>query len=734
MASPCQMSHHYFSTQTRYEESKSAYGRTGRAIATIFDGHGTKSRQHPIFDKMTDSHPLLVYVRHSSEVWVKLRGLLESICNRSILAHPVTTEEDNVWEQLSLAKESVVNIIPSNFIGNIISTSPKRWIRWRITDYFAPEALDVLNPCLSWIMPEIDEDATNEAIVKLGTITNIKERNCPFCKFATQILVPEFDANGSMSSVLIFTCTLHEQFGSSADGSQAASIGQVKSVSRQTLTKNIWIMVSRDSTNMFIPLGPISCSIAQAEHSHKFSHLNEAQDVLEQIPYRRNVGRFKQVLDGYGASEARDTKNLTPAPAEINIKSPEDLKTKSIREKSALAKVSGRISRRGKTIVAKVASALHYNSEASSTRKNPLKTLLIDAQDAMQVTKHLGKRFLWVDTLCIVQDDESHRIKQLRHMDAIYKSAYITIVAWTVTSAISSSAGTQSLGFANCKTFSALEAMIEDGNNGGNDDEIPRLQTDVKSQAQKLRSYMRLVEQYTSLSLTYRSDRLNTLYGLFAQMKPHTDPMNYGLPLSLTWNPKPDSTPATHNVPFPSRSRAGWEGEISFSRCFANEIKARLGRIEASAKMKSRRHLFSSSEATHPSSGGASLPEIDNKNCKILHFTTETVNGSDILLVPGETEEYHSIVARSAVGDKAPEVGSQGRVSSGYISIEKYKNEGSQYEFIRIANGDDDGQDFSVNTMLIAWKKDVAERVCTCNFSKAAWEKADRSLKEIHLQ
>ena len=50
-------------------------------------------------------------------------------------------------------------------------------------------------------------------------------------------------------------------------------------------------------------------------------------------------------------------------------------------------------------------------------------------QDAITVTSELGCRFLWVDVLCIIQDDEVHTAKEIALMPRIYESAYATIIA-----------------------------------------------------------------------------------------------------------------------------------------------------------------------------------------------------------------------------------------------------------------------------------------------------------------
>lgn len=50
-------------------------------------------------------------------------------------------------------------------------------------------------------------------------------------------------------------------------------------------------------------------------------------------------------------------------------------------------------------------------------------------RDAMSLTRDVGERYLWVDSLCIVQDDVVHKQDQLNRMSSIYANAYATIVA-----------------------------------------------------------------------------------------------------------------------------------------------------------------------------------------------------------------------------------------------------------------------------------------------------------------
>ncbi|KAH8676575.1 heterokaryon incompatibility protein-domain-containing protein [Tricladium varicosporioides] len=50
-------------------------------------------------------------------------------------------------------------------------------------------------------------------------------------------------------------------------------------------------------------------------------------------------------------------------------------------------------------------------------------------EDAISFVKELGKRYLWVDSLCINQGREDHKSRQIGLMCSIYQGAYATIVA-----------------------------------------------------------------------------------------------------------------------------------------------------------------------------------------------------------------------------------------------------------------------------------------------------------------
>ncbi|KAF2804856.1 HET-domain-containing protein [Mytilinidion resinicola] len=50
-------------------------------------------------------------------------------------------------------------------------------------------------------------------------------------------------------------------------------------------------------------------------------------------------------------------------------------------------------------------------------------------EDAIFVVKHLGLRFLWIDRYCIIQDNKEDVIRHMGVMDLIYNHAFVTIVA-----------------------------------------------------------------------------------------------------------------------------------------------------------------------------------------------------------------------------------------------------------------------------------------------------------------
>ncbi|KAF2654018.1 HET-domain-containing protein, partial [Lophiostoma macrostomum CBS 122681] len=50
-------------------------------------------------------------------------------------------------------------------------------------------------------------------------------------------------------------------------------------------------------------------------------------------------------------------------------------------------------------------------------------------QDAVHVAWELGQKYLWVDSMCLIQDDEEDKAREMAQMPQIYNSAVVTILA-----------------------------------------------------------------------------------------------------------------------------------------------------------------------------------------------------------------------------------------------------------------------------------------------------------------
>ncbi|KAI9695283.1 MAG: hypothetical protein M1820_008745 [Bogoriella megaspora] len=56
-------------------------------------------------------------------------------------------------------------------------------------------------------------------------------------------------------------------------------------------------------------------------------------------------------------------------------------------------------------------------------------------EDAMTFVKMLGKRYLWVDSVCIQQENHAEKLAQIGIMSSIYRGSYLTIIALSGSSA-----------------------------------------------------------------------------------------------------------------------------------------------------------------------------------------------------------------------------------------------------------------------------------------------------------
>ncbi|KAF2267456.1 HET-domain-containing protein [Lojkania enalia] len=76
--------------------------------------------------------------------------------------------------------------------------------------------------------------------------------------------------------------------------------------------------------------------------------------------------------------------------------------------------------------------------------------------DACTVTRSIGERYLWVDSLCIVQNSDIDRHDQILRMDAVYSSAILTIAAGS-----GAHANTGLPGISTLRRFAQYRAQID---------------------------------------------------------------------------------------------------------------------------------------------------------------------------------------------------------------------------------------------------------------------------------
>jgi hypothetical protein len=81
-----------------------------------------------------------------------------------------------------------------------------------------------------------------------------------------------------------------------------------------------------------------------------------------------------------------------------------------------------------------------------------LEELAQTLRDAIDVTRKLGIRYLWVDALCIIQDNVTDKSREIERMGKVYKNATVTIAA--------ASASRVSEGFLYPETPSFMQASL----------------------------------------------------------------------------------------------------------------------------------------------------------------------------------------------------------------------------------------------------------------------------------
>jgi hypothetical protein len=69
------------------------------------------------------------------------------------------------------------------------------------------------------------------------------------------------------------------------------------------------------------------------------------------------------------------------------------------------------------------------NEKERRTQGFPIADLALTFRDAITVTRELGQRYLWIDSLCIIQDNPRDWETESKKMEAVFQHAYYTIAA-----------------------------------------------------------------------------------------------------------------------------------------------------------------------------------------------------------------------------------------------------------------------------------------------------------------
>ncbi len=130
--------------------------------------------------------------------------------------------------------------------------------------------------------------------------------------------------------------------------------------------------------------------------------------------------------------------------------------------------------------------------------------------DAIALVRALGERYLWVDAICIVQDDRDSKMQDIERMDLIYSRAFATLVALAGTDAAAGLPGVR----AKTRRPQQVETLILDA---GSEDLDLTLEADVGSSTGPAREKvtLRFVAAPPPLHLTLQTSRWHSRGGRF---------------------------------------------------------------------------------------------------------------------------------------------------------------------------------------------------------------------------
>lgn len=234
-------------------------------------------------------------------------------------------------------------------------------------------------------------------------------------------------------------------------------------------------------------------------------------------------------------------------------------------------------------------------------------------RDAVTVSRYLGFRYLWIDALCIVQDDERDWLQEAAKMASVYRNSSCTISTHAAydddegflhvrrrrqeqsISLLVTASGLSQRGWVfqerilsrRLLHFTAKGLFLEDASGFQNPDgSTPAMDLYNPWKDNKINledshhdscGWYRLIERFTACHLTYETDRLPAVLGLSKCLGEQLDDGHYlwglwsrSIHQGLLWvntdrNPKKlVHGPNSANGAAPSWSWGGWTGQVRF--------------------------------------------------------------------------------------------------------------------------------------------------------------------------
>ena len=317
-----------------------------------------------------------------------------------------------------------------------------------------------------------------------------------------------------------------------------------------------------------------------------------------------------------------------------------------------------------------------YNSGSISADDEAIPRTI---QDAILLTANLGEKYLWVDSLCICQDETEKKTKQIMNMGNIYSQALFTIVAASGTNANAGLPGVRAFSRKSKQRMECVQGMILAN-------ELPQLEDVIKQSywntrgwtfqekqlckrhlifcsthvlfecnrtvfkedsglrdhatfaggAHRIRaerqpiwySYRKAVVEYTKRNLSYESDALDAFQGVASLLQPaFKGDFLFGLPeteldIALLW--QPDShvrrriNPETKAPLFPSWTWLGWIGQVTYT-WLGHDNLSRL-EWQCTDSTGENVHFCTSNELRAPKYGDHDHWEVKPGSERITHY------------------------------------------------------------------------------------------------------------------